>query len=44
MNRGYHQIEGESLANANDHKAPPDLKEFFHVGPVQNHGHALLQL
>ena len=34
MNRGYHQIGGESLANANDHKAPPDLKEFFHVGPV----------
>jgi len=35
MNRGYHQIGGETLANANDHKAPPDLKEFFHVGPVR---------
>ena len=35
MNRGYHQVGGETLANANDHKAPPDLKEFFHVGPVR---------
>ncbi len=34
MNRGFHQIGGESLANANDSAAPPDIKEFFHVGPV----------
>ena len=33
-NRGYHQVGGESLAAANDTAAPPDLKEFFHVGPV----------
>ena len=33
-NRGYHQVGGESLAAANDTEAPPDLKEFFHVGPV----------
>ena len=33
-NRGYHQVGGETLAAANDTEAPPDLKEFFHVGPV----------
>jgi isopenicillin N synthase-like dioxygenase len=33
-NRGYHQVGGEALAAANDAAAPPDLKEFFHVGPV----------
>jgi isopenicillin N synthase-like dioxygenase len=33
-NRGYHQVGGETLAAANDNAAPPDLKEFFHVGPV----------
>jgi len=33
-NRGYHPVAGESLASANDAAAPPDLKEFFHVGPV----------
>jgi isopenicillin N synthase-like dioxygenase len=33
-NRGYHQVGGETLAAANDAAAPPDLKEFFHVGPV----------
>ncbi len=33
-NRGYHQVGGEALAAANDTEAPPDLKEFFHVGPV----------
>jgi isopenicillin N synthase-like dioxygenase len=33
-NRGYHQVGGETLAAANDTAAPPDLKEFFHVGPV----------
>ena len=33
-NRGYHQVGGESLAAANDAEAPPDLKEFFHVGPA----------
>jgi len=33
-NRGYHGVGGETLAAANDTEAPPDLKEFFHVGPV----------
>lgn len=33
-NRGYHQVGGEALSAANDAAAPPDLKEFFHVGPV----------
>lgn len=33
-NRGYHPVGGEALSNANDAAAPPDLKEFFHVGPV----------
>ena len=33
-NRGYHPVGGETLAQANDAAAPPDLKEFFHVGPV----------
>jgi isopenicillin N synthase-like dioxygenase len=33
-NRGYHPVAGETLASANDTAAPPDLKEFFHVGPV----------
>ena len=34
-NRGYHPVGGEALAQANDDTtAPPDLKEFFHVGPV----------
>jgi isopenicillin N synthase-like dioxygenase len=33
-NRGYHPLGGEALSNANDAVAPPDLKEFFHVGPV----------
>ena len=40
--RGYHALAGEALAHANDDPlrgsdqpiAPPDLKEFFHVGPV----------
>ena len=32
--RGYHTLAGEALARANDEEAPPDLKEFFHVGPV----------
>jgi isopenicillin N synthase-like dioxygenase len=34
MNRGYHQVGGEALASANDRAAPPDLKVFFHIGPV----------
>ena len=34
-NRGYHPVGGEALAAANDEAAPPDLKEFFHVGPVE---------
>jgi isopenicillin N synthase-like dioxygenase len=34
MNRGYHPAGGESLAAANDVVAPPDLKEYFHIGPV----------
>ena len=33
-NRGYHPVGGETLSRANDAAAPPDLKEFFHVGPV----------
>ena len=33
-NRGYHPVGGEALSKANDAAAPPDLKEFFHVGPV----------
>src|SRR5215510_8655511 len=32
-NRGYHPVGGEALSTANDAAAPPDLKEFFHVGP-----------
>src|SRR5262245_56266099 len=32
--RGYHTLAGETLARANDQIAPPDLKEFYHVGPV----------
>src|ERR1043166_2055248 len=32
-NRGYHPVGGETLSKANDAAAPPDLKEFFHVGP-----------
>jgi isopenicillin N synthase-like dioxygenase len=33
-NRGYHPVGGEALAATTDRTAPPDLKEFFHVGPV----------
>src|SRR3989442_4814951 len=33
-NRGYHPVGGEALSSANDAPAPPDLREFFHVGPV----------
>ncbi len=33
-NRGYHPVGGETLAASNDDTAAPDLKEFFHVGPV----------
>jgi isopenicillin N synthase-like dioxygenase len=32
--RGYHPLGGEALSAANDAVAPPDLKEFYHVGPV----------
>jgi isopenicillin N synthase-like dioxygenase len=32
--RGYHGVGGEALSAANDAAAPPDLKEFYHVGPV----------
>ena len=32
--RGYHPVAGEALAAAMGDGAPPDLKEFFHVGPV----------
>ena len=31
VNRGYHPIGGEALAQANDAPAPPDLKEFSSV-------------
>lgn len=34
MNRGYHPAGRETLAAANDGAAPPDLKEYFHIGPV----------
>jgi isopenicillin N synthase-like dioxygenase len=33
-NRGYHPVGGEALAASRDQAAPPDLKEFFHIGPV----------
>jgi isopenicillin N synthase-like dioxygenase len=33
-NRGYHAAGSEALSTANDAASPPDLKEFFHVGPV----------
>ena len=33
-NRGYHPVGLEALSASNDTAAPPDLKEFFHVGPV----------
>ena len=33
-NRGYHAVGGEALSAAMDAPTPPDLKEFFHVGPV----------
>jgi isopenicillin N synthase-like dioxygenase len=32
--RGYHAQGGEALSTAMDAVAPPDLKEFYHVGPV----------
>jgi isopenicillin N synthase-like dioxygenase len=32
--RGYHAAGGEALSAAMDQAAPPDLKEFYHVGPV----------
>jgi isopenicillin N synthase-like dioxygenase len=35
MNRGYHAAGREILAAANDAAAPPDLKEYFHVGPLE---------
>ena len=33
-NRGYHPVGSETLSAANDEAAPPDLKEFYHIGPV----------
>ena len=33
-NRGYHPVGGEALSASQDQAAPPDLKEFFHIGPV----------
>jgi isopenicillin N synthase-like dioxygenase len=36
-NRGYHPVGGETLSASRDDPAPPDLKEFFHVGPVYTH-------
>ena len=33
-NRGYQPAGLEALSAANDAAAPPDLKEFFHIGPV----------
>jgi isopenicillin N synthase-like dioxygenase len=40
MNRGYQPLGLEALSAANDADAPPDLKEFFHVGPVDIGGDA----
>jgi isopenicillin N synthase-like dioxygenase len=37
-NRGYHPVGLEILSASNDEAAPPDLKEFFHVGPVDVRG------
>jgi isopenicillin N synthase-like dioxygenase len=39
-NRGYHPVGGETLSASLDAPAPapPDLKEFFHVGPVDTTG------
>ena len=39
-NRGYHPVGLEALSAANDAAAPPDLKEFFHIGPVDTAGDA----
>jgi isopenicillin N synthase-like dioxygenase len=33
-NRGYHPVGGETLSASVDEAAPADLKEFFHIGPV----------
>ena len=33
-NRGYHPVGGEALSTTMNAATPPDLKEFFHVGPV----------
>jgi isopenicillin N synthase-like dioxygenase len=33
-NRGYHPVGHETLSASQGEAAPPDLKEFFHVGPV----------
>ena len=33
-NRGYHPVGNEALSTAMDQETPPDLKEFFHIGPV----------
>src|SRR4029453_6445824 len=32
--RDYHPVGLEALSASKDEAAPPDLKEFFHVGPV----------
>ena len=37
-NRGYHPVGGEALSASQDQAAPPDLKEFFHIGPVETSG------
>ena len=37
-NRGYHPVGGEALSASQDQAAPPDLKEFFHIGPVDTTG------
>ena len=39
-NRGYHPVGLEALSASNDEAAPPDLKEFFHIGPVDASGDA----
>jgi isopenicillin N synthase-like dioxygenase len=38
-NRGYHAVGGETLSAAHDEAGPPDLKAFYHIGPVDISDH-----
>lgn len=38
-NRGYHPAGGETLSAAHDQAGPPDLKAFYHIGPVDVTNH-----